>query len=195
MSAGLILGIVSAAAALLFVLLPLLRSEERPEEATARAAAGAPALERLRDELYATIVELDFDHAVGKTDEEEYQRERAELKRQALAVLRLLDEGEAGVAGRLDDAIERDVALARRERAATATASEPATPACPACGRVLKADDRFCSGCGRPVEAGDTVPLAEADAIEREVLALRRERAARPATIRVSGGRSGRGRR
>lgn len=192
MSAGLVLGIVSAAAALLFVLLPLLRGEERPEEA-ARAAAGVPSLERLRDELYAAIVELDFDHAVGKTDEEEYQRERAELKRQALAVLRLLDEGEADVAGRLDDAIERDVALARRERAAAA--SEPATLACPACGRTLKADDRFCSRCGRPVEAGATAPLAEADAIEREVLALRRQRAARPATIRVSGGRSGRGRR
>jgi hypothetical protein len=40
----------------------------------------------LRDDLLAQIVDLDFDRAVDKTDEEEYREERAALKRRALAV-------------------------------------------------------------------------------------------------------------
>jgi hypothetical protein len=155
-------------------------------------AEGQPSLERLRDELYAAIVELDFDHAVGKTEDEEYRAERADLKRQALAVLRLLDEQAArdrasGESGAAEDAIEREVrdarASRRREPVIGADAMLDLSVSCPHCGRELRQNDRFCSGCGRPVVpvVGGEEPASEdaalAEEVERQVGALRRERA------------------
>lgn len=205
-TATLIVGIACIVVALLFVLAPL----ARPDRFGLAARPGpeeAPSLERLRDEIYAALVELDFDHTVGKTDEEEYQRERADLKRQALAVLRLLDERDA--AREPEREVERLIAAERAARrvpthddraareADEPVATVPVPVTCQACDRVLGPDDRFCAGCGRAREAsvaavaGDADPLV--DEVEREVRALRRERASRaanePPVVRVSGGR------
>ena len=214
-----LLGILLMVAALLFVLAPLLwpRVSQSPGEVEP-TVEGRPSLERLRDELYGAIVELDFDHAVGKTDDEEYRAERADLKRQALAVLRLLDEqaardGAAGEAEVAEDAIEREVRDVRASRASeapmgagvTLSTEQSAAPSadCPHCGRELRRDDRFCSGCGRPIEpvvAGEE-PAAEdaalAEEVERQVGALRRERAVvgmdgHPGAVGLSNGRRGR---
>ncbi len=211
-----LLGILLMVAALLFVLAPLLWPHvSRSPGEVEPTVEGRPSLERLRDELYGAIVELDFDHAVGKTDDEEYRAERADLKRQALAVLRLLDEqaARAGETETAEDAIEREVRDARASRrgeaaivagAALDREQPVAAPAgCPHCGRELRQDDRFCSGCGRPIEpvvAGEG-PAAEdaalAEEVERQVGALRRERAVvgmdgHPGAVGLSNGRRGR---
>ncbi len=75
----------------------------------------ADALRRLRDDLYARIVDLDFDREVGKTDEEGYHRERADLRREALAALRRLDERSTATAitAAEKEAIERAIRAAR----------------------------------------------------------------------------------
>lgn len=197
MNAPVLLGLLVAVAALLYVLAPLLWPGAFDARGVRQDGAGAErALERLRDDLYARIVELDFDHAVGKTDEEEYRQERADLKRQALATLRLLDEraGAASGAG-VEDEIEREVRLAR-ERRATETR---AVAACAACGRAVGADDRFCAGCGRPravpagvaayETAGDGQGLE--DEVERDVRVLRQTRraAGTPNVLPTPGGR------
>jgi hypothetical protein len=215
MSAAMLLGILLMAAALLFVLAPLLwpRVSRSPGEVEP-TVEGRPSLERLRDELYGAIVELDFDHAVGKTDDEEYRAERADLKRQALAVLRLLDEraARAGEAGQVEDAIEREVRDARASRRGEAAIgkvtlgreqSVTSSADCPHCGRELRRDDRFCSGCGEPIEptvAGEgpaSEDAALAEEVERQVGALRRERAVvgmdgHPGAVGLSNGRRGR---
>ena len=196
-----LVGILLLVAALLYVLAPLLWPRT-PAWQVRDAAAGAPSLERLRDELYAAIVDLDFDHAVGKTDDEEYQQERADLKRQALAVLRLLDEQATDV----EEAVEREVSAVRavrtaRERHIPAVpeagmvdineVAVAATP-CAECGRVRDPDDRFCSGCGRPLAPAVVGAPAEADddaiaeEIERQVGALRAERARVAAAVEAA---------
>jgi hypothetical protein len=68
----------------------------------------------LRDDLLAQIVDLDFEQAVGKTDEEEYQEERAALKRRALAVIRSLDERTQSEV--IEESIEREISRARARR-------------------------------------------------------------------------------
>ena len=68
----------------------------------------------LRDDLLAQIVALDFEQAVGKTDEEEYQEERAALKRRALAVIRSLDERIQSEV--IEESIEREISRARARR-------------------------------------------------------------------------------
>ena len=158
MSAAALVGILCAVAALLFVLAPLLWPGAFGVRDAGATDAEGESLERLRDDLYARIVELDFDREVGKTDEEEYRQERADLKRQALAVLRLLDErdGRAATAvlaaPAVSEAIEREVAAARRARAAA-------------------------------VGAGDG---GLEDEVEREVRALRRARRSDPGGERVA---------
>src|SRR5690349_21427459 len=126
MSAPLLLGLVLAALALCYVLAPLVIprafGEEAPAATRAAEAAGDPLI-GLRDDLFARIVELDFDHATGKTDEEEYQQERAALKRRALAVLRTLDERDTA-----GDAIEEAIRIARARRAAIPVEPDAADP-------------------------------------------------------------------
>lgn len=218
MNLALVVGITIAVTALVYVLAPLLwprtfdvepATQLEPEDEVA-------ALERLRDDFFARIVELDFDHEVGKADEEEYREERAGLKRQALAVLRLLDErpGDAAASTAVDDVIERDVRAARQRRAVAAKrAVADTSPAehCTNCGCAFAEDDRFCAGCGTPNPATqqsvpDGVAVAEDDLdatteaglddeVECQVRALRHERQASavpaaPARSVASGRRS-----
>ncbi len=161
MSPPVVVGTLLAVAALLYVLAPLLWPRAFGVEGAApRVEAGGDegALERLRDDLFARIVDLDFDHAVGKTDEEEYRAERADLKRQALETLRLLDEraARATATAAEDDTIEREVRALRERRAAETPDAAPAGP-------------------------GEEFALE--DEVERQVRALRRERQARPVAV------------
>lgn len=200
MSVPVLLGVLVSLAMLLYVLAPLLWPRAFAESAPANpevVEGEVASLERLRDDLFARIVDLDFDHEVGKTDEEEYRQERADLKRQALAALRLLDEraAPAGVVDGRDEAIERAIHEERARRAAPAAARTAAmTPtACAECGRLFAVDDRFCAGCGAP-RAAVAPPAAIGDQalddeVERQVLALRRRRAGAPASLASANGR------
>ncbi len=115
MSAATLFGLLLAALAVGYVVAPLIWPQAF---GVGRAAPSAPAdpideLTGLRDQVLGQIVALDFEQAVGKTDEEEYQVERLALKRKALAVIRSLDEQVQ--AESLEDTIEQEV---RRVRAA-----------------------------------------------------------------------------
>lgn len=148
MSIPLLIGLLLAAAALCYVLAPLVWPRAFvPQAETAQSAAGDP-LERLRDDLFAQIVALDFEHDTGKTDEEEYAEDRAALKRRALAVLRTIDERAADGADPAADAVEQAVTIARARR----------TPPPP-----LPDDD-------------DSALLELDDEVERQVSALRQSR-------------------
>lgn len=183
------LGLLIVLFALLYVVSPYLRgsgSSRRP----AASSDSRATLRALRDELFAAIVALDFDRDVGKLDEDEYRLERDDLKRQAMAVLRLLDDAESTV--------ERDRVVV--PGVSDPTAINPAgnrarDGVCASCGARLDAEDRFCAACGRPRSiAGEPFNRDLDDAIERDVLALRSQRASRPAVVRVSGARRGRSR-
>jgi len=123
MSAASLFGLLLAIAAVSFVVAPLLWP--RTFGIGVAASAAVPQLDEvetlaiLRDDLLAQIVALDFEQAVGKTDEEEYQEDRAALKRRALAVIRSLDERLQAEA--IEESIEREVTRARTRR----TESEP----------------------------------------------------------------------
>ena len=152
-----LLGMIVALLALLYVVAPLLRPAAfTPRDAAAPDGARGPSgesrpLEGLRDELLARIVELDFEREVGKVDEEEWRQERADLKRQVLTTLRLLDERVAAAqslaAPPIEDEVEREVRAVRSRRAATI----PPVPVA-------------------------TIGAEAEEAVEREILALRRAR-------------------
>ena len=123
-----------------------------------------------RDTLYASIRELDFDHSVGKVSDEDYERLRDRLKREAADVLRQIEEVKAA------QATIREHLEMRVRALATATAN-PGTPPppepsasperaplpeeprfCTQCGAPLVPGARFCSQCGAAVRRTETAP-------------------------------------
>jgi hypothetical protein len=93
--AALVLGVL-ALACLLFVALPLVRPPGRTEVVPAATPAQRERIElrERRDAAYAALRELELEHRTGKLTDEDYARARAELRAEALEVLRLLGDDE-----------------------------------------------------------------------------------------------------
>jgi hypothetical protein len=135
---------------------PLWRERQEPEiveEALVASAAVADPLGDLidrRDSIYQAIKELEFDYQVGKVSEVDYQAFDAQLKTQAVAVLKEMDALQAAeVDAALDAQIEAEIAALRRNGHARANLEpSPAVAFCPQCGRQARSGDRFCGSCG-----------------------------------------------
>ncbi len=108
-----------------------------------------------RDSVYQAIRELRFDHQVGKVSEADYKIFDAQLKGQAVAVLKEIDglkKAEADPS--LDAQIEAEIAALRSNgqapNSAPAAEAGPVAPVnfCPKCGAKVKPGDQFCGKCG-----------------------------------------------
>lgn len=100
-----------------------------------------------REQLLAAIKEIEFDQAMGKLPEGEYQQLRQQFEAEAMGVLHQLDQfkGHAGQGGGLAGRVEKDL-LALRQKAKSH---------CPSCGANRQPADHFCARCGtRFAEAG-----------------------------------------
>jgi hypothetical protein len=84
-SPELLLGALLAAAAVVFVAVPFLRSKEPPGPVTPAEDALAAAEER--DRVLAELKELEFDHRTGKITDDDYRRQVYPLRRRAAALL------------------------------------------------------------------------------------------------------------
>jgi hypothetical protein len=102
-----ILGIILVAAAGAFALVPFARG------ARADAVTSEPAVPD-RFVLYRQVLELEFDHQLGKLSAEDFKQQSSELMAEAGEALR----EERGSIGELDEEIEREIAAARAAFAA-----------------------------------------------------------------------------
>jgi hypothetical protein len=114
-----------------------------------------------RERILDALVELDFDHELGKVPENIYALQRNRLLQMGADVLRQIDELQAGTGEKGDEQLEEKVA-ARRAAAAAAddpleamiaarrTRQKPAAKGtfCHSCGEKIKKGDRFCASCG-----------------------------------------------
>lgn len=110
------------------------------------------ALAREKTLVLRSIKELEFDRAMGKVAEDDFNEMVARLRARAIAIMKQLD---AGTSYR--EMIEKD--LARRVGGSPSSASRvsassapPLASAC-ACGTLNDADARFCKNCGAKLEA------------------------------------------
>ena len=155
----------------LYVALPVIQRQGNmlTEEEHRRSALLAR-----REQVLTTLAELEFDHDLGKVDEEHYRARRQALLQEGAEVLRELDALKGGGAAHGKEATETMEALLAAQRAKQVAASEPAADGgedeveallaarrrarqaksggfCPQCGAPVLATDRFCPRCGSPL--------------------------------------------
>ena len=99
-------------------------------------------LERDKALTLRTIKELEFDRAMGKLSQKDYDEMVARLRQRALSLMKQLDEGRT-----YTTAIEAE--LARR----MATTPSDRVPAVCSCGAAFDDDAVFCKKCGARVRA------------------------------------------
>ena len=98
------------------------------------------ALEREKALVLRSIKELEFDFAMRKMSQADFDEMAGRLRQRALGLMQQLDAG-----GGYRDQIAQEVA----RRLGTAVAAEvPATPAVCECGTANDPDARFCKSCG-----------------------------------------------
>jgi len=133
-AAGVVLGVVLAAAVVVVVALPFLRD---PAPADDRLDAPTPAEEQRlalaeeRDRALGALKELEFDHRTGKITDEDYRRDVGPLRQRAAAALRRIGEPSDAVPEPRSDREERDVTDAQPvpEPAPPPDEGTPPTPA------------------------------------------------------------------
>jgi hypothetical protein len=120
------------------------RAEEEREPVGARVRAD---LEREKALTLRSIKELDFDRAMGKLSQEDFEQMAGRLRARALGIMKQLDAGSAIYR----EQIERDLAarIGRRpDLPASAKASAGEQVRHCACGTANDTDARFCKSCG-----------------------------------------------
>jgi hypothetical protein len=154
------LGIFGAALvglAALNALRPLATGETREPEMVGGHTRAA--IEREKNMVLRSIKELEFDRAMGKLDEQDYEEMSARLRSRAVRLMQQLDNTSSGYR----ELIERELA-ARLVKAGTAPLADSdgseqraesrgqtvsvTTGVCPSCTTVNDDDAKFCKSCG-----------------------------------------------
>ena len=111
-----------------------------------------------KEQLYASLRELEFDHSVGKISSEDLRSVRPDLEANAVEVLRQLDAIEPSDGGTIDWEARVEADLAQWKREASSAHASPSLPGvfalCPSCGAKLRNEGgRFCPHCGIRLDA------------------------------------------
>ena len=119
------------------------------------------ALEREKMLALKSIKELEFDRAMGKLSDADWQEMSGRLRARAARIMRQLDAGSG-----YRDQIERDLTKRLGGETGSATLREPqgrpeqsrgpkalAERTCAACSTANDGDARFCKSCGQPLAA------------------------------------------
>jgi hypothetical protein len=101
------------------------------------------ALEREKLLTLKTIKELEFDRAMGKLSDADFQEMSTRLRARAARLMRQLDASSG-----YREQIERDLAK-RLGESSTRRAKAPAERVCASCATANDADARFCKSCGQ----------------------------------------------
>ncbi len=143
---------------------PILTRKDVWQRATGARRQRLELTER-KEQLYASIKEMEFDHSLGKMSQTDYDGVRSELEVEAVEILRRIDGLDSDGARKpapaadLEALVERDIAAQRRAVAsvgATTAAVSAAAPVsakahsfCHNCGEARTSEHRFCPHCGQ----------------------------------------------
>jgi hypothetical protein len=136
------LGIVAAAVAAVAMhrtLLPLVSPEQIVGDSR-RSTRHLIALEREKRLVLRSIKELEFDKAMGKVADADFDEMVGRLRQRAVGLMQRIDLGEAG----LRDRIAKDLSGLKQPKAARKVSAQQ----CAECKTLNDADARFCKTCG-----------------------------------------------
>ena len=159
-----ILAVVLAVAAVVYVMLPLRRTPTTlPSEHEDELAD----LLRRKESVLEAIKETEFDYQTGKLNEDDFQRMDQRLRQQAISLIRQIEK-HTPEASSLDAELEADIAKLRKVQPvaqapmAASTAAPMSAPTaagappsgvifCHECGTPAEPTDKFCAQCGTPL--------------------------------------------
>jgi hypothetical protein len=133
-------------------LVPLVTAE-RAEEPTSSVGRKRGALEREKTLVMRSIKELEFDFAMGKIAQSDYDEMIGRLRSRAIGLMRRLDTGAgAGYRGAIEEELKsrltaRTIRPPKPEAVPAESEPRSAIASCE-CGVVNDADARFCKNCG-----------------------------------------------
>ena len=128
-----------AALAMHRTVLPLVMPERLAGDGR-RSTRQLQALEREKALVLRSIKELEFDKAMGKVAQADFDEMAGRLRQRAVGLMQRIETGQAG----LRDRIGRDLAAARQPKASRKAAARR----CASCETANDADARFCKSCG-----------------------------------------------
>jgi hypothetical protein len=142
-----------ASAALYRTLSPLVSAEARPA-AEGLSESMRAVLEREKMLVLRSIKELEFDRAMGKLSEKDFEEMAARLRARAMSLMRQLDAG-GGYRELIERELKARVSSPTREKRVMPTPQVAAAASrnC-ACGAVNDLDAAFCKRCGTKLAAG-----------------------------------------
>ncbi|MCC7032119.1 MAG: zinc ribbon domain-containing protein [Acidobacteria bacterium] len=127
---------------------------------TAPSIAGAPtvaggrtraAIEREKTLVLRAIKELEFDHAMKKMSQADFEDMSGRLRRRAIGLMQQLD-ANTGYREQIERELATLVTAQARDTQAPKT-SRPEDVTCPSCATHNDADARFCKQCGTSLHA------------------------------------------
>lgn len=132
---------------------PILRSQKTGISGDSSFKEGLLDLEIQKEEVYAAIKEMEFDHQMGKLSKEDYQNLRNKYTTKAVGSLRKIEELEREGNRSLDieSEIEKEI-LALRQGEPSGRMKSEKVSFCTECGRRASPGDRFCSQCGKRLD-------------------------------------------
>lgn len=125
----------------IFVVHPFIAAGKQTTQQSSSSVQVQELVER-QGQLYAAIKELEFDKALGKLSTKDFEDLRRDLEKEALRVIKRLDQAQDSSGTRtLRESIDADILALRRDRL------KP-PERCPNCAAPSQEKDRFCSSCG-----------------------------------------------
>ncbi|MBW3534679.1 MAG: c-type cytochrome biogenesis protein CcmI [Gemmatimonadetes bacterium] len=129
-----------AGAVVLFLLHPMITGESAPMEGEEDEMTEAESRRRVK---LRALRDVEYDHATGKLDDDDYESLKRELSAEALAAL---EAEKAERADRDPASLEDEIARVREGLRSGLT--------CARCGHLNAADSRFCAHCGTRLAVG-----------------------------------------
>ena len=145
---SLAIGAAGLAAAGFYRMLAPLVSDEASSAVASLSDRVRTALEREKALTLRSIKELEFDRAMGKVSEKDFDEIAGRLRTRAVALMKELDQGSSTYR----TAIERELSL-RLSQKGSAAPPDAANIVCAGCGAANDLDAAFCKKCGSKLAA------------------------------------------
>jgi hypothetical protein len=129
-----------------FVLMPLFEKRKGNVEIGLPTETEFDRLLNRKTMVYGNLKDLEFEYAMGRLTNADYQQLSAAYKNEAAAILQKLDQVDA--AGNADETIEEDIALRKSRLYGSSSEETLKVSSCPACGAEVLSGKRFCGDCG-----------------------------------------------